>query len=531
MPRFARIALSTFATLFVSANAVAQISNPTSVPDPQGAVLSRDGDIFFYKITAVRRDIDCINYIHRSHSTDIGFIGTNLLPDAKGHASVKSEKGQISIDADFKGLTPANGFGTEFLTYVLWAISPDGRPNNLGEILPDGTKDSIHVTTALQSFGLIVTAEPYFSVSTPSDLVVLKNVVTNDTNGVIDTVSAQAELLPHGFYAAETNGSKTVWNPITRDEKSPLELYEAYNALRIAQNAGAQTDSPSIYAKANEDLTNAASMDNDKHRDKKLEITFAREAVERAEDARVNALRKQAAQRQADAQQAALTSQQEALAAQQKAAQSQADAQAAQLKTEQANLASQQALLAKQQADAARATAEAQAAKAEAQAAAANQTAQAAAQSADEAREKLRAQLNSVLATTETARGIIVNMSDVLFESGKFTLKPATQVALAKVAGILESYPGLSVQVEGYTDSVGGDTYNQTLSENRANAVMNFLVAQGVKQSSTTAKGFGKNDPVADNGTAAGRSLNRRVNLVVTGSAIGVQTTPAANNP
>jgi outer membrane protein OmpA-like peptidoglycan-associated protein len=506
-----------FSSLAFTAVSSAQDVNPTSVPAPQhAAVVTQNGDIFFYKVRAVEQDIQCINYLHRSGSTEIRFVGTSLLPGAEGKATVKSERGGITIDADFKGLTPANGFGPKFLTYVLWAISPDGRPNNLGEVLPAGTKNNIHVTTALQSFGLIVTAEPYFSVSTPSDLIVLKNVATDDTNGVLEQVTAHATLLPHGIYDAETDGSHTVMNPITRNEHSPLELYEAYNAVAFAQATGAEKYSPQIYAQANQDLQNAAEIDQNKHRDEKMEITFAREAVERAEDARVDTLRKKAAERERDAEIAKNEAQQQAAQSQQQAAQSQ-------LQAEQAQLAAAQAQAAKQQADAARAEAEAQAAMAKAQAAAANQQAASAQESAEQVREKLREQLNSVLATTESARGLIVNMSDVLFDTGKYTLKPATQISLAKVAGILEAYPGLKVQVEGYTDSVGGDAYNQTLSENRANAVMNFLVSQGVNQANISAQGYGKADPVADNSTAAGRAQNRRVNLVVSGDAIGIQ--------
>jgi len=152
-------------------------------------------------------------------------------------------------------------------------------------------------------------------------------------------------------------------------------------------------------------------------------------------------------------------------------------------------------------------------------------------QEAEATREKLRNQLNAVLATTESARGLIVNMSDVLFDTGKYTLKPNTQVALAKVATILQLYPNLKVQVEGYTDSVGGDAYNQKLSENRANAVHDFLVQNGVPTANVTAAGYGKADPVADNGTAAGRAQNRRVNLVVSGQAIGVETTAPDATP
>jgi outer membrane protein OmpA-like peptidoglycan-associated protein len=288
-------------------------------------------------------------------------------------------------------------------------------------------------------------------------------------------------------------------------------LYEADNALRIAQDAGADKYAPEIMKQAMLDLQNASDMDAGKHRDEKMEITDAREAVERAEDARVTSLRKQAAEEQA----ATVAAKD---AAQQQAAQSQVQAQQAQIQAEQAQLQAQQAQAAKAQADAARAQAEAEAATARAKADEANKVAQ----SAEEVREKLRQQLNSVLATSETARGLIVNMSDVLFDTGKYTLKPGAQVSLAKVAGILEAYPGLKVQVEGYTDSTGTLEFNQTLSQNRAQAVRDFLVSQGVSPNNITSQGFGEADPVADNSSASGRAQNRRVNMVVSGDAIGI---------
>ena len=514
------VAAGLFSAAISCSSVLAQESNPTSVPAPgAAAVVTQNGDIFFYKVRAVQQDIDAINYLHRSGSTSLRFQGTNLLPGGEGRATVKSDRGGISIDAEFKGLTPANGFGPEYLTYVLWAISPDGRPQNLGEVLPAGTKNNIHVTTALQSFGLIVTAEPYFSVSTPSDLIVLKNIATDDTNGVLEKVTAHATLLPRGVYTEETDGSHTVQHPITRDERSPLELNEAYNPVRIPQQTGAEKYSPDTYAAANLDLKNAADMDANKHRDQKLEITYAREAVQKSEDARVDTLRKKAAERQRLAEEAKVNAQQEA-------AQSQAQAQQSQMQAEQARLAEEQARAAKAEADAQRAQALAEAAAARAQAQQANQQVA----DANAVREKLRQQLNSVLATSESARGLIVNLSDVLFDTGKYSLKPGTQISLAKVAGILEAYPGLKVQVEGYTDIVGSDELNQKLSENRANAVMSFLVSQGVQQANITAQGFGKNNPVADNGTAAGRAQNRRVNLVVSGDAIGVQESAAPSN-
>jgi outer membrane protein OmpA-like peptidoglycan-associated protein len=491
-----------------SGKGFAQENNPTSKPNipSTGAITQKDG-IYLYRVNVVQRDLDAVNYLHRSGSTKIGFVGTPLLPLAKGDAKVQSERGGITISANFQGLTPANGFGPEYLTYVLWAISPDGRPQNLGEVLPAGTKNNITVTTALQSFGLIVTAEPYFSVSQPSDVVVLQNVILNDkTNGVLEKVNAHYALLPRGVYA-DTNGAKTVANPITRDEKSPLELYEAYNAVRIAQSVGADKYAPDIMEEANLDLKNAADINSNKKGDQKMLITFARQAVQRAEDARIVTLRKQAAERQLNAEIAKRDAQAEAQ-------QSQMDAMKAQA--------------AQAQADAARARAEAQASDARAKAAEANKSAA----SANANREKLLGQLNSVLATSESARGLIVNMSDVLFDTGKYTLKPATQISLAKVSGILQSYPGLKLQVEGYTDSVGSDEFNQKLSENRADAVRDFLVSQGVSTDNISATGYGKTNPVADNATGQGRQQNRRVNLVVSGDAIGVQeSAPTANVP
>jgi outer membrane protein OmpA-like peptidoglycan-associated protein len=501
--------------------ASAQEQNPTDhstdhptdqVPASEAKPVAQQNGIYIYRVKVVQRNLDCVNYLHRSGSTTIGFDGTPLLANAKGEAKVTSERGGITIEAKFEGLTPANGFGKEYLTYVLWAISPDGRAQNLGEILPAGTKNNIRVTTALQSFGMIVTAEPYFSVSEPSDVVVLQNVIRPDkTSGVLEKVNANFYLLPRGTYA-ETAGSKTIMNPITRDERSPLELFEAENALRIAQETGADKYAPDIFAKAKLALQNALDIDSNKHGDRKMEITHAREAVERAEDARITTLRKQAAEK-AQAQVAAKEqAQAEAVQSQEQSARSQMEAQRAQLEAEQAQAA-------KAQADAARAQAEAEAAEARARASEANKSAE----DANAVREKLRQQLNSVLATSESARGLIVNMSDVLFDTGKYTLKPGTQISLAKVAGILQAYPGLKVQVEGYTDSVGSDDYNQKLSENRAGGVKDFLVSQGVSATNITSQGFGKNDPVADNSTASGRAQNRRVNLVVSGGAIGVQ--------
>jgi outer membrane protein OmpA-like peptidoglycan-associated protein len=492
----------------------AQESNPTSTPspssqNPQGPSEMRDG-IAVYKVQVVGRDIPAINYFHRNGSTKIGFSGTALLPSAKGEAKVEARAGRTSIDANFAGLSPANGFGPEYLTYVLWAITPEGRPINLGEVLPTGSKDKnqITVTTNLQTFGLIITAEPYFAVTMPSDIVVMQNFVINDkTQGVIEQVNAHYSLLPRGAYA-ETAGRHSVLHPVTRDDRSPLELYEAVNAVQIAQAAGADKYAADTMTTAKTALKNAQDIDAGR-KDRKETITFAREAVQSAEDARIITIRKIKAEDDAAQLKAKQDAEEAARQSQAAAAQAQAEAQ---------QQAAQRA-----QADAAAKDAEERARKAREAQAAAEQATQQAAQQTEQMRERLRQQLNQVLQTTETARGLVMNMSDVLFDFNKYTLKPEAREKLAKVSGILLAYPGLKVQVEGYTDNIGSDEYNQKLSEERAGGVRDYLVSQSVKDSNVTSAGYGKSNPVADNSTNAGRAQNRRVQLVVSGDAIGVQ--------
>jgi outer membrane protein OmpA-like peptidoglycan-associated protein len=508
--------------------AVAQEPNPTSVaPGARSAEVIAQGPngVYLYHVKVVERQLDAVNYFNRSGATHVGFVGTDLMPGARGGAKVNSVTGKTEISAHFEGLTPANGFGAEYLTYVLWAISSDGRPQNLGELELAGDKANLNITSSFQAFGMIVTAEPYYAVSQPSDVVVLKNVFTDKTNGVLQEVDVHYQLLPRGLYAAGAGAAQSNPNPVSDRGQVPLALDEAYNAQRTAQSVGADTYAPDIMKKVATDIQNAQDIQSSRHREVKMEFTYAREAVERAEDARIVTLRKQAEERQQQAQDAKIAAQQQAAQSQQEAQQSQAQAANAQAEAD-------AAAAAQAQAEAAKAKADAEAANARTEAAEAHQQAETSQQEAAATREKLRAQLNAVLATTENARGLIVNVGDVLFNTAKYSLKPPAQIALAKVATILQLYPGLRVQVEGYTDSVGGDAYNLKLSENRANAVHDFLIQNGVPAVNVTAVGYGKADPVADNSTAAGRALNRRVNLVVSGQAIGVDTTqPEGTEP
>src|SRR6202167_4019590 len=493
-----------------------------------------------FRVVVTSRSARAINYEHRSGSSKVDFAGTDLMPGANGEAHVNSKRGSISIDAYFGSLQRPTTFGNEYLTYVLWAISPEGRAVNLGEVLVgDNDRSKLHVTTDLQAFALIVTAEPYYAVRQPSNAVVLENVVRDDTKGTTEAVNAKYELMERGGYIP--TGYK--FDPVVLNAKLPLEFFEARNALRIAQSEGAEQYAPDSYQHAVELMNKADGYAIDKHMDRKPLIAVSREAVQTAEDARAIAVKKEDEMRLADERQNSADTQAQTQAQADDAMRQKRQAQAAAARA-QADSASDQAARAQAQTDAANAqaaTAKAQSDMADNQAASATalsaaqadaeqsrlaaQQAQLAAQQADTdkaaMRAKLSEQLNSILQTRDSARGLIVSMSDVLFDTGKFSLKSGAREKLAKVAGILLAYPGLNIEVGGYTDNVGGDAMNQTLSENRAASVRDYLVQEGVATNSVSAKGFGNTLPVASNDSSAGRQQNRRVELLVSGDAIG----------
>jgi len=489
-----------------------------------------------YRVIVVERTMKAINYQHRNGATKVDFRGTDLQPGSRGEAKVESKKGYIEIEVEFDDMQPATRYGAEYLTYVLWAITPEGRTSNLGEVLLDGTKSKLDVTTELQVFGLAVTAEPYFAVTMPSNLVVMENAVRKDTKGNIEEMDAKFELLETGQYEALANPLA-----LKRDPKIPLELYEARNAVQIARAAGAEQFASDTFSKAQSCLSQAESYQGSKAGHKTVSRA-ARVAVQTAEDSRAIAVERQEEERLASERQAGAD--REALAKEKTEAEARLRAQAENdLRTEAEHRANAEMERNTAQAATEKIRLEAEAARLAAQATA-EQTArdeaanrQAAAQAADLMRMKaeteqadLRAQLlsqfNSVLETRDTARGLIVNMSDILFDTAQFNLRPAAREGLAKVAGILLGHPGLNLEVEGHTDSVGGESYNQHLSEQRARSVRDYLIEQGIPQTSLApAVGFGKSRPLATNDTAAGRQSNRRVELIVSGELIGTQTT------
>jgi len=524
-----KIKLLLAAAIGLSLSALAQTNSQSLALEPMAHTPT-------FRVTVVSRSIQAVNYKHRGGATKLDFVGTDLMPEANGQAKVESKKGYIEIEVEFGNLQKPTTFGNEYLTYILWAISPEGRAVNLGEILVgDNHRSKVDVTTDLQAFALVVTAEPYYAVRQPSNVVVIENVVREDTKGTTEAMHTKYELLERGGYIP--TGYK--FDPVILNARLPLEFFEARNALRIAQSEGAETYANDTYQHAVRLMDKVDQDATDKHTDRKAMIGVAREVVQTAEDARAITVKKIDQERQDNERLAAASAQADTQAQADDATRQKERAQADQARAEHARDRAESDT-ARAQADAARAQSDSDKAKSDmansanalsAAQADADQSRLAAQQAqlsakqaeADKAamRTRLSEQLNKVLQTRDSARGLIVSMSDVLFDTGRYSLKPGAREKLAKVAGILLAYPGLNIEVGGYTDNVGRDAMNQTLSENRAGSVRDYLVQQGVASTSVSARGFGNTLAVASNDNASGRQQNRRVELLVSGEAIG----------
>jgi outer membrane protein OmpA-like peptidoglycan-associated protein len=526
--------------------AAALMSAQTQTSSPSAGQTASSGALTPAPAPTVSRSIKAMHYRLQGGSTRVDFHGTDLMQGAGGEAKVEGKKTNFQIEAKFEGLEDATKFGLEYLTYVLWAISPQGRPDNLGELTLDHHGNAqLKAFTDLQTFGLIVTAEPYFAVTQPGNMVVAES--SSISGAATENIDTKYELVTRGTYSATNAHIQDAIFGI--DSKTPLELFEARNAVRIAHIAMADKYSPSILSKAGQQLLNAESLYRQKQK-KEVVGAAAKEATQTAEEARVMAVKQKAEE---DAQAAAAAREAKARADAEAEAKRRADAEVARQAAEQARVQAEQAKAEaermKQEAlaaaqEAARQKEEAEKAKAEAvaeQQALAADAAQARANAEkaeslreqaerekQELRERLLQQLNSILATRDSARGLVANMSDVLFRSGSYELAPGARERLAKVSGIILAYPSLHVSVEGHTDSVGGDEYNQSLSELRAQAVRDYFIQQGIASSSVEAHGYGKTAPIASNDTAEGRQQNRRVELVLSGDAIGNQVDPSS---
>jgi outer membrane protein OmpA-like peptidoglycan-associated protein len=470
------ITLLLFSRFAASAAAQGQNLTPQEEVVPSSAVITKTATAIGYEVGG--------------GSTKVDLQGTELMPDGGGQVKVeiKTNAGRTSVDAEVKGMKPPSTLGSEFLTYVLWAVTPEGRTGNMGEILLNKNGDGkLSATTPAQTFSLVVTAEPYFAVRLPSEMVVLQSERRKDTKGKIFPVK-EYRLLKRTQY-------EKMGNPLalTLDPTVPLEMYEARNAVEIARSHGADKYAQEIFPKAEASLKMAENSLVSKA-DKNAVVSTARQTVQFSEDARILAVQRQEEER--------IAKERDDAAAKAKA---EADAKAAE---------------AKRKADAEAAEAKR---KADAEIAEKEQAIQAAEREKKQLRIRLLEQFNRVLPTTDTPRGLIVNLGDVLFDTGKSDLRSGAREALAKLTGIVLNYPSLRLAIEGYTDTTGSAEFNQTLSQKRADAVRDYLVSQGLDDAKLSSQGMGMNDPVADNSTAEGRQKNRRVEIIVSGEVIGTQ--------
>ena len=466
----------------------------------------------------VSKSVTAVGYKVGGGSTQVDLNGTDLMPQAIGEAKVKAKTGATNIEVSLKNMTAPSELGAEFLTYVLWVVTPDGRTGNTGELIINKNGEAkLNATTPAQTFAMLITAEPYFAVRVPSEMVVLENETRKNTKGQIFPVN-DFKLMKRGQY--EKLGNPLAMTPDV--ERVPLQVYEARNAVDIAKSREAEKDAPEIFTKATASLQMTENALTGKA-DKKEIISAARQTIQFAEDARALA-----AQRQEEAR---IVAERDAAAAKAKAeAEAKAAEEAAEAKRKADEEAKRQAELAaakqaqmKAEVDAAAAKAKAEEDALKAREEAARADAERTRQAAAALRTQLLEQFNRILETRDTPRGLVVNMGDVLFDFGKYDLRPEAREKLAKLSGIILAHPGLNLGIEGHTDNVGSDEVNQKLSGQRAEAVRSYLIEQGLTQANVTARGFGESMPVVDNSTPANRQKNRRVEIVVSGEVIGVR--------
>jgi outer membrane protein OmpA-like peptidoglycan-associated protein len=459
----------------------------------------------------VVKSVNAIGFPVGGGGVKVDLKGREPMTQANGEAKVEAKQGKTNIKVSVTGIEPPSKLGAEFLTFVLWAVTPDGRTGNLGELIANRNGEAkLNATTPAQTFSLIVTAEPYFAVRLPSEIVIMESEERKNTKGKLFPVK-EYKLMKRGQY--EKLGNPLALTPDV--ERVPLELYEARNAVDIAKSRGAEADAAEIFSKAKGSLEIAENA-LARNADKKEIISTSRQTVQFAEDSRALAVQRQEERR--------IASEREAAAAQAKAqAEAKAAAEAAEAKRKSDEEAKRQAELAAAKEAQMKAEAKAQADVLKAKEEAAKAEAERAKKAAADLRAQLLEQFNRILETRDTARGLVVNMGDVLFDFGKYDLRPDAREKLAKLSGIILGHPGLNLAIEGHTDNVGNDEVNQKISEKRAEAVRGYLIEQGLADNTVTSYGFGKTSPVADNSSAAGRQKNRRVEIVVSGEVIGTK--------
>jgi len=483
---------------------------------------------------SVKRQILALTY-PEGPTISLKFDGTSRLPNASGEAKVERKRGMTEVEIELDEMKPASAFGGQYNTYVLWVTSPEGHVDNLGEFILQGNRSKLNVSTPLETFGMFVTAEPHFLTSLPSRFVVLEN-----SRPTVDLGPLKDSILEYrGFDGVYQFERETLADLAEVKGEVRTHIESARTAVELAEAAGAAkfaveeltkaqaaletaergyasgTSGPNEMLLAHEVIRLAVDAEQ-KARERAFEAALARERS--ASSDRIAELRTAIAAAQSEAERNRLTAEknaldaeietrarheaeQEAAEAARRAAEAEERAHAAEKERIAAEHAKLDAERAKSEAERGRVTAENQASEARLE--------------RENARAQLREAMARITAVRESARGLIVSLPNILFETDQARLKPEGREALAKISGVLMIAEGYTLSVEGHTDAVGSNEYNLDLSEKRATSVRDYLVSQGLSPANISVRGFGETQPIAANETAAGRQENRRVEIVV----------------
>jgi outer membrane protein OmpA-like peptidoglycan-associated protein len=510
MIRFGYFLLSASLLIMLAAPALAQTEQST------------DENYITRKTLAVRYT--------ENRKTSVNITGTPVAPRITGKGEVEYKRNDARIKLKVENLENPQSYGPFYTTYVVWAVTPEGQTENLIE-LPSGYKVEVETKSAAQTFGFIITAEPHSAVRMPSQKVVAETTLRKNVMSPPQTTEAEYRMDKGDLYEVSSSDS-IVLQP---DYTTPRLVLGARRSLDIARRAGAKEYAAAEYQQAQSMLQ---TLEQTWPRNLKNETKFsglARDVQRLGQVARDKAIETEYQARIENERQARLRSLEEARA---RAEAAQAEAERVKLEADRARAEAERAKVeaelaerkaAEERARREQSTREAEAARAKADSdRLAAQQAQQAAQQAlklaedakrerDAALQRLYVSLQDILETKRETRGFIVNIGDVLFDTGKATLKSAAREKLSKLAGILLAYPGtLTLEIEGHTDSTGSDDLNNKLSLNRAESVRDYLVQASIKQERIkSVQGFGKSKPIASNDSAAGRQMNRRVEVVI----------------
>ncbi len=432
------------------------------------------------------------------NSVSLDMLASPQAPKARVEAKVNFNKeGQAEIEVAFKEMKPAVLFGGDITAYVVWAVSKDGRAVNLGELPTRDAKGSVRYRTGLKSFALLITAEPYYLVQKPSEMVMFYNANPASKRIPSDDFSFSS------FVPAADHQLDSIVN-ISWDSDEPLELIQAEKAYELAQRIEADNYAPDLFFQATTALEQAKALAG-AGRKRKTSADYALRSVALSNDAIGISERKiEAAELEAEI--AARRAEMEALEGRALEAEtmlSEAEGMLSEASDKTAALSAERTLLEAGMI--------------------ALRTEQAALEDAvvglradrEELASRLDQALSLVADTRSTARGTIVNLPDILFDVSQSTLKPEAKLVIAKLAGILLIMGDLNTRIEGHTDSTGGYDYNMSLSEARAASVRDFLFGEGIEAQRMTVEGYGPDHPIADNTSKEGRAKNRRVEIVI----------------